>query len=110
MENIIRLSVSEAAKLFGVSSKTIREAIKAEELKYIVVKGRYKISFASLVEWSQKSTRRYNQLQKQGLGQFVDQWKIRNKKFSPNPELINKKINPEGDPEGKIKLNKKTLS
>lgn len=100
MENVIRLSVSEAAKLFGVSSKTIRQAIKAEELKYIVVKGRYKISFASLVEWSQKSTRRYNQLQKQGLGQFVDQWKIRNKKYSPNPELINKKINPTGNPTG----------
>jgi excisionase family DNA binding protein len=96
MENIIRLSVSEAAKLFGVSSKTIRQAIKNEELKYIVVKGRYKISFTSLVEWSQKSTRRYNQLQKQGLGQFVDQWKIRNKKYSPSSELIDKKNRPSG--------------
>jgi excisionase family DNA binding protein len=96
MENIIRLSVSEAAKLFGVSSKTIRQAIKNEELKYIVVKGRYKISFASLVEWSQKSTRRYNQLQKQGLGQFVDQWKIRNKKYSPSSELIDKNNRPAG--------------
>ena len=95
MENIIRLSVSEAAKLFGVSSKTIRQAIKNEELKYIVVTGRYKISFASLVEWSQKSTRRSHQLQKQGMGQFVDQWKIRNKKFSPSPDLINKKQTPE---------------
>ena len=100
MENIIRLSVSEAAKLFGVSSKTIRQTIKNEALKYIVVKGRYKISFASLVEWSQKSTRRYNQLQKQGLGQFVDQWKIRNKKYSPSPELVDTKINPTSKPTG----------
>ncbi len=91
MENIIRLSVSEAAKLFGVSSKTIRQAIKNQELKYIVVKGRYKINFNSLVEWSQQSTRRSNLLKNQGLGQYVDQWKIRNRKYSPNPELINKK-------------------
>ncbi len=91
MENIIRLSVSEAAKLFGVSSKTIRQAIKNQELKYIVVKGRYKIHFNSLVEWSQQSTRRSTLLKNQGLGQYVDQWKIRNRKYSPNPELINKK-------------------
>lgn len=91
MENIIRLSVSEAAKLFGVSSKTIRQAIKNEELKYIVVKGRYKINFTSLVSWSQQSTRRFNQLNDQGLGQYVDKWKIRNRKYSPSPELLTNK-------------------
>ena len=89
-EKIIRVSVSEAGQLFGVSSKTIRQAIKAKELRYIVVRGRYKINFNSLVEWSQKSTRRANQLKNQGLGQYVDQWKIQNKKFSPNPETIKK--------------------
>ena len=71
MENIIRDSVSEAAQLFGVSTKTIRQAIKNEELRYIVVRGRYKINFNSLVEWSQKSTRRANLLKEQGLGQYV---------------------------------------
>jgi excisionase family DNA binding protein len=91
MENIIRVSVSEAAKLFGVSSKTIRQAIKDEELRYIVVKGRYKINFISLVEWSRKSTRRSNMLKNYGLGQYVDQWKISNKKFSPHPKLALKK-------------------
>lgn len=84
-ENIIRVSVSEAAKLFGVSDKTIRQAIKNQEIKYIVVSGRYKINFVSLVEWSQKSTRRKNLLKQQGLGQYVDQWKIRNTKYSPRP-------------------------
>ncbi|MCD4761000.1 helix-turn-helix domain-containing protein [bacterium] len=87
MENIIRVSVSEAARLFGVSSKTIRQAIKNEGLRYIVVNGRYKISFISLVEWSQGSTRRKNQLQNQGIGQYINQWKMSNKKFSPNPKL-----------------------
>lgn len=90
MENIIRVSVSEAAKLFGVSTKTIRQAIKSEEIKYIVVGARYKINFVSLVEWSQNSARRSNQLQSQGLGQYVDKWKITNKKFSPSPKIITK--------------------
>lgn len=92
MENIIRVSVSEAAKLFGVSTKTIRQAIKKEELKYIVVKGRYKINFTSLIQWSQQSTRRSNLLQKQGLGQYIDKWKISNKKYSPDSKLA-KKLN-----------------
>lgn len=87
MENIIRVSVSEAAKLFGVSSKTIRQAIRNEEIKYIVVNGRYKINFLSLIEWSQSSTRRANQLANQGLGQYVDKWKIKNKKYSPSLKL-----------------------
>lgn len=94
MENVIRLSVSEAAKLFGVSTKTIRQALAKQELKYIVVKGRYKINFSSLVDWSQQSTRRHNLLKAQGLGQYVDKWKIRNRKYSPNPELIDKKEQP----------------
>ncbi|OGY94206.1 MAG: hypothetical protein A2406_01880 [Candidatus Komeilibacteria bacterium RIFOXYC1_FULL_37_11] len=91
-DNIIRVSVSEAARLFGVSSKTIRQAIKNEELKYIVVKARYKINFSSLIEWSRQSTRRSNQLASQGIGQYVDQWKIKNKKYSPHLKLaLNKK-------------------
>ncbi len=89
IQNIIRVSVSEAGQLFGVSTKTIRQAIKNEKLRYIVVRGRYKISFVSLVEWSQKSTRRANLLHNQGVGQYVEQWKIHNKKFSPSPKLVN---------------------
>lgn len=90
MDNIIRVSVSEAAKLFGVSTKTVRQAIKDENITYIVVNGRYKINFASLVEWSQNSTRRSNKLQNEGLGQYVDKWKISNKKFSPSPKIVKK--------------------
>jgi len=86
-ENIVRVSVSEAARLFGVSTKTIRQAIKGEELKYIVVKGRYKINFSSLITWSRQSTRRSNQLDNQGIGQYIDQWKISNKKYSPHIKL-----------------------
>ncbi len=85
---IIRVSVSEAARLFGVDTHTIRRAIKRQELRYVVVQGRYKINFESLVEWSQNRITVRNKTEKQGIGQFVEQWKIRNKKFSPNPHII----------------------
>lgn len=87
-QSIIRLTISEAAKLFGLSTKTIRQAIKNREIKYIVVRGRYKVHFQSLLEWSQKSTRRKNHLLKKGVGQFVDKWKISNRKYSPSEKLI----------------------
>ncbi|MAF14234.1 MAG: hypothetical protein CMI53_05105 [Parcubacteria group bacterium] len=100
MPNVIRVSVSEAARLFGVEPKTIRRAIKAETLKYIIVQGRYKINFNSLLDWSQGKTATKNKLADKGIGQYVDKWKIKNKLYSPSPELVPppkkpKKINPE---------------
>ncbi|MFH1111924.1 MAG: helix-turn-helix domain-containing protein [Patescibacteria group bacterium] len=83
--HLIRLSVSQTAALFGVSTKTIRQAIKTGEITYIVVKGRYKLNFESLLAWSQKSTRRRNQLAQVGLGRYVDKWRITNRKYSPRP-------------------------
>ncbi len=87
---IVRVSVSEASRLFGVSDKTIRKALAANELNYIIVRGRYKINFESLVSWSQKSTRRKNQLDKDGIGQFINDWKIHNTKYSPSQNHIKK--------------------
>ena len=81
----IRVSVSEAAKLFGVSSKLIRQAIKSGEVRYILVKGRYKVLFESLVVWSQKTARRSNKLQREGIGQYVDKWRLSATKYSPRP-------------------------
>ncbi|MDD2806996.1 MAG: helix-turn-helix domain-containing protein [Patescibacteria group bacterium] len=88
MGNVIRVSVSEAARLFGVETKTIRRAIKAEQLKYIVVQSRYKINFSSLLEWSQGKTTTKNKLNKSGIGQYVDKWKIKNRLYSPNPKIL----------------------
>ncbi len=79
----IRLSISEAAKLFGVNAQTIRRAIKRGEILYIVVQNRYKIGFESLVEWSQKNKIIFNKMETRGIGQFVGQWKIRNKIYTP---------------------------
>ncbi|NQU83193.1 MAG: helix-turn-helix domain-containing protein [Parcubacteria group bacterium] len=82
---MIRLSISESAKMFGVSEKTIRRAIKNQEVLYIVVAGRYKITFESLVKWSQEKTSIRKKTEKQGIGQFVDRWKIKNIRYSPRP-------------------------
>lgn len=93
MDNIIRVSVSEAGRLFGVDAKTIRRAIKAQELKYVVVQGRYKINFNSLLEWSQGKVSTQNKLAGKGIGQYVDKWKIKNKLYSPNPKMFDADTN-----------------
>jgi len=72
--NPIRLSVTEAAKFFGLSDKSIREAIKRKEIKHILIRGRYKINFESLLQWAQLNMRRQNKLKRDGIGQFVKVW------------------------------------
>lgn len=88
VNEVIRVSISEAAKLFGVNAQTIRRAIKSDELSYVVVQGRYKIGFESLLKWSQQHTTINNKMHSKGIGQYVDQWKIRNKIYTPNPEIL----------------------
>jgi excisionase family DNA binding protein len=86
-EKTVRVSISEASILFGVSQKTIRRAIQSGELRYIVVRNRYKIAFHSLVAWSQKNIRLQKKRDEKGIGQWISQWKIRNIKYSPrSPE------------------------
>ena len=89
----IRLSVSESASIFGLSQQTIRRALKSGSLKYIVVRGRYRISFLSLLKWSQSATSTKNKLAKNGIGQFVSQWSISNPLISPHPVNVEKSIN-----------------
>lgn len=84
----IRVSVSEASKLFGVSTKTIREALKTGDITYIVVQGRYKINFESLVMWSQKTPGRVIKRDRDGIGKYVNQWRIRNKLYSPSWKMV----------------------
>ena len=92
---MIRLSVSEAAKMFGVSTRTIRRAIANNEVSYIVVHGRYKILFESLLKWSQSSTTVRKKRDQAGIGQFVDRWRIKNTLYSPNPESVKKALEDE---------------
>ncbi len=86
----IRLTISQAANLFGISQKTIRRAIADQELLYVVVRGVYKINFESLLKWSQERIKIRNKRDNAGIGQYVDKWKIKNKLFSPNPDLVKK--------------------
>ena len=90
-----RLSVSEAAKVFGISQQTIRRAIKAHAIKYIVVQNRYKISFLSLLTWSQQSTSTRNKLAHKGIGQFVRSWNIENTLYSPHPKAVKQQLKKE---------------
>jgi excisionase family DNA binding protein len=86
--SVIRVSISEASRLFGVSTRTIRRAIAVGEITYVIVRGRYKLNFESLVRWSQERPTVRNKTANQGIGQFVSQWKIKNRLYSPNPNLI----------------------
>lgn len=90
MPEIIRVSISEAARLFGMSGATIRRAIKNQEITYVVVLGRYQLNFESLLKWSQQSKQTQLKRDTQGIGQYVDKWKIKNKLYSPNPEAVKK--------------------
>lgn len=87
----VRVTISQAANLFGVNEKTVRRAIANREVLYIVVRGVYKINFESLIQWSQSRPQLKNKLNNDGIGQFVNRWKIKNKLYSPNPETAVKK-------------------
>jgi len=70
--NPIWVSVSEAASLGGVSSKTIRRAIKNEEdFLFRIIKNRYQIELSSLINFLHKNTKLRNKLENNGLGQLV---------------------------------------
>ncbi len=86
--SIIRLSVSEAARMFGVSQRTVRRAITEGAVTYVVVQGRYKLNFESLLKWSQDTTTVRNKRDRQGIGQYVGQWRIKNRMYSPNPKSL----------------------
>ena len=85
-QNLIRVSVSEAARLFGINPLTVRRAIKDQTLRYVVVRGRYKIDFGSLVKWSQQRPLVKYKTETKGLGQYVEKWRIKNTLYSPNPK------------------------
>lgn len=89
---VVRVSIAEAGKLFGVSTQTIRRAIRDKEVIYIIVAGRYKINFESLVKWSQEKTTVRNKMQTRGIGQYVDKWKIKNTFYSPRMPKTDEQI------------------
>jgi len=73
-QNLIWLSVSEAAKVGGVQTKTIRRAIK-KELKFKVKGNRYFINLTSLIIYLHRNTKLQNKLKEHGIGQYIKEWK-----------------------------------
>lgn len=69
--------------MFGVHSRTIRRAIQNQELRYIVVRNRYRLLFASLITWSQRHAGIERKRDQHGIGQWVEKWKIKNTLYSP---------------------------
>ncbi|MDP2709141.1 MAG: hypothetical protein Q8O93_03785 [bacterium] len=69
------LSVSEAAKLGGVQTKTIRRAIQFNNVKYKIISNRYSIDLLSLIAFLHTKTKLKNKFHQLGLGQYVDKWK-----------------------------------
>jgi len=70
----IWLSVSEAAKLGGVSTKTIRRSLQGKQVRYKIIKNRYLIDLASLIIFLHSKKKLLNKLSQFGLGQYIEKW------------------------------------
>ena len=73
--NPIWLSVSEAAKISGVNTKTIRRAIQSGKIKYIINKDRYQVGLKSLILYLNTNTKLKNKLMFNGIGQYIKGWR-----------------------------------
>jgi hypothetical protein len=69
------LSVSEAAKIGGVTTKTIRRALQSNRIKYKIIKNRYLIDLASIIIFLQTKTKLKNKLNQYGIGQYIEKWR-----------------------------------
>lgn len=74
ISNPIWLSVSEAAKIGGIQTKTIRRAIQSKVIKYKISKNRYLIDFRSLIVYLHSKTKIKNKLNQFGIGQYIEKW------------------------------------
>lgn len=72
--NPLWISVSEAAKFGGITTKTVRRAIQTEKITYKVIKNRYLIDFRSLVLYLHTKTKLKNKLNEFGVGQYIKKW------------------------------------
>ncbi len=76
IKNNVWLSVSEAANLGGIQTKTIRRAIKEKkDLKYKIVNNKYRIDLRSLILFMHTTKRLENKFYQNGLGQYVAKWR-----------------------------------
>jgi excisionase family DNA binding protein len=74
IKNPLWMSVSEAAKVGGVQTKTIRRAIKSSQISYKVIGNRYLVNLDSLVHFLYTKTKLKNKLKEFGIGQYIKEW------------------------------------
>jgi hypothetical protein len=72
--NPLWISVSEAAKLGGISARTVRRSLEAKQVRYKIVKNRYLIDFTSLIIFLHSKKKLFNKLSRLGLGQYIKKW------------------------------------
>jgi len=75
VRNSIFVSVSEAAKIGGIKTKTIRRAIQSEKVIYTVDGNRYQIDLSSMLNFLFSNKKLKNKLNESGIGQFIDKWR-----------------------------------
>jgi len=73
--NPIWLSVSEAAKIGGVQTKTIRRAIQSKTIRYKIIGNRYLIEISSVINFLHTTKKLKNKLNEHGIGQYIEKWK-----------------------------------
>jgi len=73
--SLLKLTVSESAKIIGVDNLTIRRALKKDEIRHIIIQSRYKIDLADLLFWAMSKKSTNKKLNERGLGQYVEKWK-----------------------------------
>ena len=74
IKNSIWVSVSEAARLGGVNSRTIRRAIQEKKIVYKIVKDRYQIEIDSVFYYLHSNKKLRNKLYENGIGQYIEKW------------------------------------
>lgn len=74
IKNPLWMSVSEAAKVGGVQTKTIRRAIKSNQISFKVIGNRYLVNLDSLIHFLYTKTKLTNKLKEFGIGQYIKEW------------------------------------
>ncbi len=68
------LSISESAKVGGITNKTIRRAIHSKKLKYKIINDRYFINLSSVIIFVHSNAKLRNKFYSYGFGQYISKW------------------------------------
>ena len=71
----IWLSVSECAKIGGITTKTIRRAIQTHKISYKIVKNRYLVELSIIIKYLNLNKKLKNKLKEKGIEQYIIEWR-----------------------------------